>query len=285
MINFDKSDVRENLTDDNIFELLTAWGGNPEVTNFGFISHTICHNPANTGSRKLYYYKNTGLFKCFTHCGTFFDIFELAIKVFKIQEDKELDLNDAVRWIAQRFNIRGTYKQDFSENEDWAILQNYARIEEIISTKTAQNDFILKEYDDFILGNLDYKCLITPWLKEGITQQVLSRARIGYYPGNDQISIPHYDKNNRFIGLRGRSVVQEDIELYGKYRPMKINQVLYTHPLGMNLYNLNNSKENIKNYGKAMVFEGEKSCLLYQSYFGFDNDISVACCGSSISNY
>lgn len=29
----------------------------------------------------------------------------------------------------------------------------------------------------------------------------------------------------------------------------------------------------------------EKSCLLYQTYFGFDNDISVACCGSSISNY
>ena len=29
----------------------------------------------------------------------------------------------------------------------------------------------------------------------------------------------------------------------------------------------------------------EKSCLLYQSYFGLENDISVACCGSSISAY
>lgn len=29
----------------------------------------------------------------------------------------------------------------------------------------------------------------------------------------------------------------------------------------------------------------EKSCLLYQSYFGIDNDISVACCGSSLSTY
>ena len=27
---------------------------------------------------------------------------------------------------------------------------------------------------------------------------------------------------------------------------------------------------------KAIVFEGEKSCLLYKSYFGIDNDISVA---------
>ena len=29
----------------------------------------------------------------------------------------------------------------------------------------------------------------------------------------------------------------------------------------------------------------EKSCLLYKSYFGLDNDISVACCGSSLSAY
>jgi hypothetical protein len=36
---------------------------------------------------------------------------------------------------------------------------------------------------------------------------------------------------------------------------------------------------------KAIIFEGEKSCLLYQSYFGLENDISVACCGSSVSNY
>ena len=53
----------------------------------------------------------------------------------------------------------------------------------------------------------------------------------------------------------------------------------------MNLYNLNNSKNAIKIIKKAIIFEGEKSCLLYQSYFGLENDISVACCGSSISAY
>ena len=53
----------------------------------------------------------------------------------------------------------------------------------------------------------------------------------------------------------------------------------------MNLYNLNNSKENIKKIQKAIVFEGEKSCLQFKTYFGEQSDISVACCGSSISNY
>lgn len=30
---------------------------------------------------------------------------------------------------------------------------------------------------------------------------------------------------------------------------------------------------------------GEKSCLKYASYFGIDNDISVAVCGSNLTNY
>ena len=85
--------------------------------------------------------------------------------------------------------------------------------------------------------------------------------------------------------MRGRTLCKEEGEKYGKYRPVKIGKDLYNHPLGMNLYNFNNSKNNISLMKKAIVFEGEKSCLLYQSYFGLDNDISVACCGSSLSTY
>jgi hypothetical protein len=60
---------------------------------------------------------------------------------------------------------------------------------------------------------------------------------------------------------------------------------MYNHSLGFNLYNLNNSKNIIKKIKKVIVFEGEKSALLYQSYFGIDNDISVAVCGSNLTNY
>ncbi|MGN0992839.1 MAG: hypothetical protein ACI4PE_02850 [Bacilli bacterium] len=51
------------------------------------------------------------------------------------------------------------------------------------------------------------------------------------------------------------------------------------------MYNLNNSKDNIKKTKKVIIFEGEKSPLLYSSYFGENNDITVACCGSSLSSY
>ena len=283
MVVFDKAEIRNALSIENIFELLNEWGGDPEYSGFGIISATICHNHPGEGSRKLYYYENSDLFKCYTACDESFDIFELVIKVMSIQREVEFDLNDAVRWIAQRFGIIGRYEIE-ADNElaDWKYLENYNRIQDI---DVDSQRVILKEYDMDILTRFNYKVKILPWLEEGMTQEVLNSAMIGFYPGGDQITIPHFDMKNRFIGLRGRTVCAEEGELYGKYRPIKINNFIYNHPLGMNLYNLNNSKTNIPILEKAIVFEGEKSCLLYRSYFGPENDISVACCGSSITNY
>lgn len=283
MISYNKNEIKNNLTLDNIFELLQIWGGNPEFTNFGILSETICHNPPGEGSKKLYFYQNSSLFRCYTGCDSYFDIFELCIKVNKIQNNVEYDLNDAVRWIAQKFGFSGEVVQEEGFSlEDWKLFSNYERIQDI-DYKT--NHILLKEYDKDILNRFNYKTIIEPWIAEGIDNEILHRALIGYYPGGPQITIPHFDINNRFIGLRGRSLVQEDCDLYGKYRPIKINNIIYSHPLGMNLYNLNNSYKHIKTIGKAIIFEGEKSTLKYQSYFGIENDISVACCGSSITNY
>lgn len=107
---------------------------------------------------------------------------------------------------------------------------------------------------------------------------------ICYNPSGQAIVIPHYDENGFLIGIRERTLIKEN-EVYGKYRPTYLNKQMYNHPLGFSLYNLNNSKNNIKILKKAIVFESEKSCLLYSSYFGIENDISVAVCGSNISNY
>ena len=283
MLVFDKSEIRNALTIDNIFDLLQEWGGDPEYSTFGILSSTICHNAPGEGSRKLYYYNNTGLFKCFTGCNDYFDIFELTTKIAEIQWRRNFDLNDAVRWIAQKFGMSGREEEmPDADIEDWKILANYERIQEI-ELKT--NEVILKEYDKDILDRFNYSLKITPWLENGINQESIEQAKIGFYPGGDQITIPHFDVNGRFIGLRGRTLCEDEGEKYGKYRPLKINKQLYNHPLGMNLYNFNNSKQNIQTLEKAIVFEGEKSSLLYRSYFGGENDISVACCGSSLSTY
>lgn len=286
MISFDKTEIKDALSTEDIFDILNEWGGEPEFTDFGIISATICHNPIGEGSRKLYYYENSKLFICYTGgCEEGrFDIFELTRKIMDIQNHQDYDLNMAVRFIALKFGISGTIVDDEGEAQlkDWEIFDKYVRIQDI-ETKT--QTIILKEYDKDILTRFNYTVKIKPWLEEDISQEVLNSAGIGYYPGNTQITIPHYDINNRLIGIRGRTLSQEDAEKYGKYRPLFINQISYAHPLGMNLYNLNNSKDNISKLGKVIIFESEKSALKYQSYFGTENDISVACCGSNISSY
>ena len=110
-------------------------------------------------------------------------------------------------------------------------------------------------------------------------------AGIGYYPAQDIITIPHFDEDNRFIGLRGRTLIKEEAELYGKYRPVKFHNTLFTHSLGLNLYGLNWAKENISLFKKAIVFESEKAVLQYMSMMGIENNIAVACCGSNFSPY
>lgn len=285
MINYDKSEIKELIQTENIFDLLLEWGGDPEYTSFGIISSTICHNHPGEGSRKLYFYSNSGLFQCYTGCSGFFDVFELTQKIAKIQWNEDFDLNAAVRWVARRFGISGRVVDDDKslQLEDWKVFSRHNKIKEI--EYTSQKALTFKEYDSSVLNNLNYSVKISPWLNEGISQDSLKLAHIGFYPVADQITIPHYDENGLFIGLRGRSLVKEDAEKYGKYRPMKICGQLYSHPLGMNLYGLNWNKKNIKQLGKAIVFESEKSVLMYGSYFGWDNNISVACCGSNISSH
>ena len=59
------------------------------------------------------------------------------------------------------------------------------------------------------------------------------------------------------IGIRERTLIKEE-ENNGKYKPAIINGIMCRHPLGFNLYNLNNSKDNIKNIKKVFVFEGKR---------------------------
>lgn len=286
MINYDKDFIKEQITDEDVFNLLQDFGGNPIDNGKAIISDTICHNEPGMGSHKLYYYKANQMCYCYTGCSEpSFDIFELTRKVFRIQKNKELDFNDAIRWVAQKLNIIVQLDNIDPEDdilEDWHYLDNYNRIQEIELTK---NNVILKEYDKDILKRFNYNIELTPWLREGISQNAIEQNQIGYYPGEEQITIPHFDINDKLIGIRGRSLVEDEANKYGKYRPLKINGQLYNHPLSMNLYNLNNSKNNIQIIKKAILFESEKSTLLYQSFFGQENDISVAVCGSAVSEF
>ena len=285
MPRYDKDEIKELITPEMVEEFVRDLGGDPQRTNFGFIAGTICHNDPGEGSHKLYYYENTKLFRCYTGCDATFDIFELACKVHNHHRgtSEHWNLYDGMRAVVTHFGISGLVsangEDEFGAVPDWRVFEKYDKLR---VSKEDQKRIQLKEYDPIILDRMCYP-RIADWLDEGMTEEVLAANRIGFCPSTDQITIPHYDIDGRFVGLRGRTLGKEEAELYGKYRPMNLNGQMYNHPLGLNLYNLNNSKDQISKIKKAIIFEGEKSCLLYQSYFGRNNDISVACCGSAIS--
>lgn len=277
---YDKDGIKNSLTIEQVNELVAELGGEPQIQGNSIISRTICHGG---DSRKLYYYDNTKLFSCYTGCEErTFDIFQLVLKVKTRELMEEWELPQAIKYVAQYFGYSPNEKDESftSTLEDWKILNNYDRINNIsIETQRVE----LKTYDDSILSNLP-RPIIQPWIKEGITQEVMNNRNICYDPKNCGIVIPHYDIDGRLIGIRERTLIKEN-EVNGKYRPALLNRQLYNHPLSFNLYNLNNSKDNIARIKKAFVFEGEKSPMLYASYFGEENDISVACCGSSFIQY
>lgn len=284
MYDYDQNIIKNNLKISDIFLLLSDFGGNPEYKKDKniIVSDTICHNLPGLGSHKLYYYDNTKLFRCYTDCANAFDIFELYIKVKKIQEDKEIALPQAVYYIAKKFGFEKNISNDDEKNlEDWELFNNYDRIEEI---KVDVIDVTLKQYNKNILNNFQ-KRIILPWLREGITQNVMDENNILYYAKDHQIVIPHFDIEGRLVGIRGRTLVKEDADLYGKYRPLQVGNEMYNHPLSFNLYGLNKTKDMIKKIQKVIIFESEKSVLLYSSLFGSENNISVATCGNRISNY
>ena len=271
--------IKNSLSLEQVQDLLYSLGGNPIVKGEMIMAQTICHAGH---SHKLYYYNNTKLFRCYTNCGDAFDIFDLILKVKKT-DGIDWVLPQAVNFIVNFYGLAIQTENSFFSNEeldDWKVLNKY---EHSSSQEKEEKIVEFKYFEDKILKFLP-KPRIMPWLKEGITQEAMDNCGICYNPVSQGIVIPHYNIDGRLIGIRERTLIKEN-ESNGKYKPAILNYQMYNHPLGFNLYNLNNSKDNIKQIKKVFIFEGEKSCLLYQSYFGVENDLSVAVCGSSLISY
>ena len=273
-------ETKKQISIEQMELLLAELGGEPQTQGDIIKCRTICHCG---DSHKLYYYNNTRLFRCYTDCPEdSFDIFEL-IKKIKKREQSNWNLPQSLNYVLHYFGL-APKNRNFDSNdvelEDWKILNNYNKN---TSQEEDKQKIELQIYDSSILKFLPHPRII-PWEKEHITREVMESRGICYNPSSQGIVIPHYNKNGELVGIRERTLIKEN-EANGKYKPAIINRQMYNHPLGFNLYNLNFSKNNIKIIKKAILFVGEKSCLLYASYFGLENDISVACCGSSLINY
>ncbi len=281
MYEYDLNEIKESLTLEQVFDLLTEFHGEPIIKGETIVSKTICHHEQDDlaeAGHKLYYYENSHLFRCYTGCEEpVYDIFELVRKV------RKCELPQAVQYVAQYFGFSGTAADtSFSTSieEYLTSIDNYDRIKNIDTEKQIVE---LKTYDDAFLKNLPHP-IIASWITENISEDAMRKYEIAFDPLNQGIVIPHRDIKGNLIGVRERVLDENIIEKYGKYLPMKVGKKMYNHPLSFSLYGILQNQENIRQTRKAIVLESEKSVLQLDNILK-GNNISVACCGSSLINY
>ena len=266
-INYEE--IIEQLDDNKVINMLNKLNIPYQDKGNYLLLPTCCHHHLNEeASWKLYYYKNTHIFHCYTECQSQ-SIFTF-LKNFYTAQGIDYD------WFTDIYEvIRGC--SYFNEHQNTT------------SYKSIRNNYTLKKerqelpaYSDKIMECFT-KYYPIEWLNDGISREAMDKFNIRYSPSQNKIIIPHYDVNGRLIGIRGRALNQEDIDTWGKYMPVQIENKWYSHPLSLNLYGLNKTKENIKATEIAYLVEAEKSVLQMES-FSIPN-CAAAVCGSKLNKY
>lgn len=264
----DYNQIVEDLEDERVFSLLEQLGAQP-VDKPGYIlCKTICHNEdADEASQKLYYYKDTHLFYCFTECG--------GMSIFK--------------FLKNYYETRSIVYDWYTDILQVIVNCSASGVQGAPSYKSIRQDYepkkIRKELPAYPEGVLDCFVRYYPveWLNDSISRAAMDKFNIRYSISQNKIIIPHYDINNRLVGIRGRALNKQEVEAFGKYMPVQIEGKWYSHPLSLNLYGLNLTANNIKKYGICYIFESEKSVLQFES-FNLPN-CAVASCGSNLNKF
>lgn len=265
-------EIIESLTLEDIHQFLLSLGvddNDIDVQEDYLICPTICHNPIEEAtSMKLYYYDQNKSFHCYTQCSENFNIIELYMRYMELNH----------------------YKIFYSDAEDY-IRQFVGQLQEIIVNeptfhyeKTVRSeDFIdLPPYNPNVLDCfIDYPHPL--WLGDGISERSMKKFHIGFSLNQNRITIPHYDYRGFLVGVRSRALEEKDLE-FGKYRPMMVGNKMYNHQLGFNLYGIYENKEAIKRFKRAVIFEGEKSVLLSDTFYE-NYSVAVATCGSQLNRF
>lgn len=261
--------IIEQLEPEKVKELLLTLGAEEVIEKPGyFITNTICHNEEE-GSLKLYYYFNTHMFVCYTDEGVM-NIFTF-LKNYYTTRGYEYDwYNDIYKVILDCSNYRSNL--EFTVPKYKPIRDTY-RAAERIELPTYPNGII----DCFT------KYYPQEWLRDGITKESMDKFNIRYSIPQNKIIIPHYNPNGELIGIRGRALNEWEVENIGKYMPVQIEGKWYSHPLSLNLYGLNWTKDNIKRVGVCFLVESEKAVLQMEGW-DFAN-CSAAVCGSQFNKH
>ena len=269
MINYKA--IIEQLNTEKIIQLMERLGANDYVQKPGYVIFpTICHNvDASEASMKLYYYENSHMFQCYTSCESM-SIFHFLKHYY---ETRDIDYN----WYDDIYQVVldcSNYNPFFT-----SAPEQYKQIRDMYKAAEVPK---LPTYPEGILDCFT-KFYPPEWLMDGISKAAMDKFNILYSIPQNKIIIPHYNVDGELIGIRGRALNDWEVENVGKYMPVQIENKWYSHPLSLNLYGLNKTKETIKQEGICFLFEAEKSVLQMES---FDRpNAAAAVCGSQFNKH
>lgn len=277
----DFKELREQLDDTRIKEILAQFDVHPVKENESeIIFPTCCHN-LEGGSPKLYYYKNSRFFHCYTDCATNFDIFSLLRKMYKLRgEDKRLTE------IITQCGLNLGFSDTQVDPEKLLIMAQMRYLQELNNSYFPDISKDLKDlpkYDKNIMRQFSFDLVgLSPWIDEGISIEALRHFGIKYDRVHNAIVIPNYDINGDLVGVRERFFNQKDVAK-GKYRPAFINGEFCKFSSNETLYGIWQNKTAIKENHAAIIFEGEKSVLKLFDIYGERQSIGLATLGQNIS--
>lgn len=268
----DYEEIISNLDVDSVISMMEKLGADRHSDRGAYVVFpTICHNiDASEASMKLYFYKDTKLFVCYTECGnmSIFKFLKHYYETRQIEYDWYQDIYEVVRDCS---NFKGV---------DGFVVEKYKSLRDRYEVKRKEKE--LPQYMPHVLD-----CFIQTypqeWLDDGISKKTMDRFNISYSISQNKIIIPHYDILGRLVGIRGRALNDWEVENIGKYAPIQVEGIWYKHPLSMNLYGLDRTFMDIRRNGVCYLFESEKS-VLQMDGFSIPN-CSAAVCGSNFNKY
>lgn len=267
--------ILDMITTSDIVQLVSKFGI-PETSiryyNNQLIMPTGCHNEIiGTAKHKLYYYEDSKKFHCYTCCSSM-NPFEFVVQAYRTRGIKYSLSNAAI--IIERI-IQERLRDGF------AVVTPPSNVKKEIEEDWHKS---LTEYNPSIMNCFSRnKKYLKVWEKEGISFDAMDKFGIKFDMIRNRMVIPIYDDKGVFVGAKVRNFNQEDIENGRKYMPLIHNNEIYTYDKGKILYGLNFNKKNIKNAKRAIIFESEKSTILYESLYVGNKAVSIG--GSNVSIY
>ena len=269
-------EIKKRLTIDHILEIMSKLGAThlPTSEDSNIIQFlTVCHHG---DSHKLYFYKDTKEFHCYTNCGQM-DVINLLQNSYNIDFPQALGMLCRVMGITSFDGMREGFG-DFDDdniNEDLEWLRSY---ESNINNIDFTRDF--KILDEKILDSFR-KMYHPAFYNDNISIETLHKYGIRYDLTNRRIIIPHRDENGNLIAVRCRNLEKHMLDLGLKYMPITYKGKLLSTKTTKYFYGLNFNKENIKKIKKVILVESEKAVMQLEDILG--NNIALALSSSSIS--